>query len=74
MKENDCSKCPYYCCEKDYWGEYDEYCLINCDLSKPCKKSILVRKLINLKLSIIDYYYEWKTEIDNRRELKDWEE
>lgn len=74
MKENDCSKCPYYHWEKDYWGECDEYCLINCNLSKPCKKSILVRKLINLKLSIIDYYYEWKTEIDNRRELKDWEE
>ena len=32
MKENDCSKCPYYYWEKDYWGECDEYCLINCDI------------------------------------------
>lgn len=74
LKENDCSKCPYYHWEKDYWGECDEYCLISCDLFKPCKKPMLVRKLINLKLSIIDCFYEWKMEIDGKRELNDWEE
>ena len=46
--------------KKTIGGECDEYCLINCDLSKSCKKSMLVRKFISTKLSIIDYYYEWK--------------
>ena len=30
------------------------------DLSKSCKKSMLVRKFISIKLAIIDYYYEWR--------------
>ena len=71
LKESDCSKCPYYYWERDYWGECDEYCLINQSLLKPCKKPMLVRKIISIKLAIIDCYYEWKIERDYKRELKD---
>lgn len=74
MKENDCGKCPYYHWERDYWGECNEYCLIHCSLSKPCRKPMIIRKLIRLKYLIIDFYYEWKMERDYKRKVKDWKE
>lgn len=74
MKCNDCGKCPYYKWETDYWGECDEYCLLNFDIFKPCRKPMIIRKLVKLKLTIIDFYYELKMDRDYKKELKNWEE
>ena len=36
-----CGNCPAYCCSKDYWGEYDEGCVLNKDIFEFCPIALL---------------------------------
>lgn len=69
-----CENCPMYWSACDYWGEWDEGCLIHCDgwfkgkgFKLVCHMPVLVKKLY-LK------YYNWREEIRWERIVREQEE
>jgi hypothetical protein len=75
FKDKDCTKCPAYNFNRDYWGEVSENCLIRDykHFSCGCKLPMILRRLLYLKYKIREAIACIRMDRDYKRELKKWE-